>query len=115
MTKSELFNYACRINALRKQAQLPLRNILQMMAAEEDRIAWEEYGHAVTKHWAVYDELRGRVRQEYIDAGKGDIAMSAGGRWLLNWKAVTPFEEFLEANGYFRPVLNGIPYGKTDA
>jgi hypothetical protein len=115
MSKSEPFTQACRINGLRKEAQLPLRNIRQMIAAEEDRVAWTEYGLAADKHRAVYDHLREAVRQEYINAGKGDIAMSAGGRWLFNWKAMKLFEEFLGGNGHFRPVLNGMSYGKTDA
>jgi hypothetical protein len=52
-----------------------------------------------------------QVRQEYLAAGKGDFSLSAGGRWLLNWKAMKLFEEFLEGKGHVRPVLRGIPYG----
>ena len=111
VTKSELFSRACELNVLRREAHLPLRDVQQVIAAEEDRLAWNEYGRAVERYQAVYEELRERVRQEYLDAGKADLMSSAGGRWLLDRKAMKLLEEFLEAKGHFRPKLRSIPYG----
>lgn len=111
MNRSELFARACEINQLRRLSQLPARNTLDLMAAEEDRLAWEEYTRVVGQYQPVFQQLRQKVRQECIAAGKGDVATSAGGNWLLNWRAMKLFEEFLEAKGHVRPMLRGIPYG----
>lgn len=111
LTRSELFTRACELNALRKAAQLPLRDIRSLIGAAEDALAWKAYTAVVGQYQPVYQQLRRDVRQECIDAGKGDIAMSAGGRWLLNFKAMKLFQEFLELKGHFRPRLRGIPYG----
>lgn len=110
LNKAELFKRACEVNKLRKEAQLPLRDIRRMIAAEEDRLAWAEYTALVGQYTPVYEELRKKVHQDSIDTGR-DIALSAGGIWLLNSKAMKLFEEFLEDKGHFRPVLRGIPYG----
>jgi hypothetical protein len=111
MNKSELFTHACKVNALRKEAQLPLRDIGGIIEEEENRLAWEEYGAAVERHRRLYEELREQLRQEYLQAGKGDLIMSAGGRWLLAYWSRTTLDATLVGSGHERPTVRGVQYG----
>lgn len=115
VNKAELFKRACEINLMRRQGQLPIRNTYDLMRGEESRLAWIHYTRVVEFYQDVYEDLRRQVRQESIAAKNGeDISLSAGGRWLLDWKAIKRFEQFLEAKGHVRPMLRGIPYGSGD-
>jgi hypothetical protein len=111
-SKSELFTHACRINALRKEAQLPLRDIREMIAAEQNRIEWQEHARAVERYRAVCEGLRERVRQEYVAAGKGDFSLSVGGQRVLAHRALEMLDRVVQSAGHRRPALRGVQYGE---